>query len=270
MKKKSFWSILLFAGMFIVAGVSFNSCEQKSSGGSGGGGSDRDDSKSDTTEYCWEVVWQYNGDTEKDTSYYWITQKEMDEEVKEAKSDSSCITIFSYKKTEAKNQSECSMKDIDPYEKMCWEITYHYPDGQSYTEYAWTYLKEIQDWEKSAARDSIRLTYEETWPYDEEGCEERNGSGGDTTYVQSYYIKHPWDGGSWSWQEMTYNATEDGYMAYGYWGGTGANINTVADDSGADWFPESDIIGAEDVYVGQYVMFVYHHPYYLSVSPAYY
>ena len=271
MKKKSFWSMLLFAGMLMVAGFGFNSCEQKSSGGSGGGGSDRDGgggTVTDSLEHCWEIVYQYKGESGKDTAYVWATQKEIEDGVKESKSDSSYIAILSYNLSKAKTESECDAMGIDEYQKMCWEVTYYYY-GQSYTEYVWTNLKELQEWEKEAAKDSMTMTYRQSWPDDEMSCEDLNqGGGSDTTYVQSYYIKHPWDGGSWAWYAMEYS---DGtYYAQGYWGGTGANINTVADDSGADWYPESEIIGASDVYVGQYVEFVFNPPYSLSVYPIYY
>lgn len=53
----------------------------------------------------------------------------------------------------------------------------------------------------------------------------------------TYFIKNNWNGGNWTWQEMTLE--EDGitYSYQGVFGGTGVNINTEADDSEALWFP---------------------------------
>lgn len=53
----------------------------------------------------------------------------------------------------------------------------------------------------------------------------------------TYFIKNNWNGGNWTWQQMTLE--EDGitYSYQGVFGGTGVNINTEADDSEALWFP---------------------------------
>lgn len=75
---------------------------------------------------------------------------------------------------------------------------------------------------------------------------------------EKYYIKHPWGDGadsSWSWKQMT--KVGSNYEYEGLWGGVGANINTKASDSGAEWFNESMIDGASTLYVGDGVRFTY-------------
>ena len=71
----------------------------------------------------------------------------------------------------------------------------------------------------------------------------------------TYFIKHDWAGeGNWTWQEMTKvgEMTTEGvrYSVYSYegiYGGTGCNINIAADDAGAQWFAEPELIGAPQV-----------------------
>lgn len=74
-----------------------------------------------------------------------------------------------------------------------------------------------------------------------------------------YYIKHPWGTGrseDWAWVQMEANA--DGtYTCTGAWGGVGANINTVTDDSGADWIEAANIAGAAELVLGDQITFVY-------------
>lgn len=73
-----------------------------------------------------------------------------------------------------------------------------------------------------------------------------------------YYIKHPWGNGleaSWAWKQM--NKIGSTYEYTGLWGGTGANINTKASDSGAEWFAASDISGASSLSIGDGVQFIY-------------
>jgi len=85
---------------------------------------------------------------------------------------------------------------------------------------------------------------------------EKSGGGGEET--PAYYIKHPWGNGSdnsWEWKPMTKEGNN--YTYTGEWGGVGANINTVADDSGADWFAASSISGASRLSIGTSVKFIY-------------
>ncbi|WP_407404696.1 hypothetical protein [Sodaliphilus sp.] len=69
----------------------------------------------------------------------------------------------------------------------------------------------------------------------------------------TYFIKHDWAGeGNWTWQEMTKlgeMTTEEGgkfsvYSYEGIYGGNGCNINTAADDTGAQWFAEPELTGS--------------------------
>jgi len=46
-----------------------------------------------------------------------------------------------------------------------------------------------------------------------------------------YYIKHPWDGGSWTWQTMTFNSANTFKYTGIYKSGNGANVNQDKGDS---------------------------------------
>lgn len=75
---------------------------------------------------------------------------------------------------------------------------------------------------------------------------------------QIYYIKHTWGSSAdedWTWQKMTKSGSN--YVYDGLWGGIGANINTVASDDGALWFPVSEINGAASLSIGDGVKFTY-------------
>ena len=83
------------------------------------------------------------------------------------------------------------------------------------------------------------------------------GGGGEQTSTD-FYIKHPWGSGSddsWSWKPMTKSGNS--YTYTGLWGGVGANINTTADDSGAEWYEASKINGASSLSVGTQVTFTF-------------
>ena len=54
-----------------------------------------------------------------------------------------------------------------------------------------------------------------------------NNSGG----ALKYYIKHPWDGGSWTWQTMTFNSANTFRYTGIYKSGNGANVNQDKGDS---------------------------------------
>lgn len=52
------------------------------------------------------------------------------------------------------------------------------------------------------------------------------------------YIKHA--GNSWTWEAMTATANPGVFTYEGTWGNNGCNINTTADDAGAEWYPADD------------------------------
>lgn len=52
------------------------------------------------------------------------------------------------------------------------------------------------------------------------------------------YIKHA--GNGWAWEAMTATATPGVFTYEGTWGNNGCNINTAADDAGAEWYPMDD------------------------------
>ncbi|MBQ8939624.1 MAG: fibronectin type III domain-containing protein [Paludibacteraceae bacterium] len=85
-----------------------------------------------------------------------------------------------------------------------------------------------------------------------------SGGGGGEQTTTEFYIKHPWGSGSdasWSWEPM--KKSGNSYTYTGLWGGVGANINTSADDSGAEWYPASSISGASSLSVGTQVTFTF-------------
>lgn len=97
------------------------------------------------------------------------------------------------------------------------------------------------------------------WNYNNDDNNGRNSSA-------DYYIKHSWGSGAdedWTWQPMSKSGSN--YVYTGYWGGIGANINTEADDSYAEWYPESEIDGAYSCSVGDRIRFEYN-PYSGSLS----
>lgn len=84
------------------------------------------------------------------------------------------------------------------------------------------------------------------------------GGGGSEQTTTEFYIKHPWGTGEdadWVWKSMTKNGSK--YTYSGLWGGVGANINTSADDSGAEWYPTSSISGASSCSIGDNVTFTF-------------
>ena len=91
---------------------------------------------------------------------------------------------------------------------------------------------------------------------DDSSDNNNDGEDDDSNSSSDYFIKHPWGGGSWSWQRMSRYGSN--YTYTGKWGGVGANINTKADDSNSDWIPESDISGASGISNGTSVTFTYH------------
>ncbi|MCQ2328073.1 MAG: hypothetical protein MJZ59_01810, partial [Paludibacteraceae bacterium] len=57
-----------------------------------------------------------------------------------------------------------------------------------------------------------------------------------------YYAKNNWNGGEWSWKEMTQFKETVYTLDSVVFGGTGININTKEDDTDALWFAAEDII----------------------------
>ena len=56
-----------------------------------------------------------------------------------------------------------------------------------------------------------------------------------------YYLKNNWDGGEWTWKEMT-DLGDGTYMLYKVVvGGDGVNLNSAASDEGAQWITWADI-----------------------------
>jgi hypothetical protein len=266
MKNKNFWSILLFVGMFLVAGVGFMSCEKNngpsggssSDGGSGGGST----VVNDTLEHCWEATAKYNygGEIETYTHHIWATQKEM-QRIDSMHKTEEDVVEYTYKLSTAKSKSECDALDIDPNEAQCWQITYTYKgEGSPFEmEYVWTTLTEIQKWEKEAAQSGVTMTYTQRFTKDEYSCNELNGNDPEPS-VPAVYIKHPWGTGqdaSWSWEQMNYDNSGEYYYYYGAWGGVGANINDAPTDADAVWYPEDEIYGANNCSMGDYVEFRY-------------
>ena len=81
------------------------------------------------------------------------------------------------------------------------------------------------------------------------------GPGPEPTDV-TYYIKNGWNGGDWTWEEMTANADKTEWTYTNVFGGTGVNINTESSDAGATWFAVAAILG-DEIAAGDSVTFTY-------------
>ncbi len=58
-----------------------------------------------------------------------------------------------------------------------------------------------------------------------------------TIQDNTYYIKNNWNGGEWTWQQMTLVGTTNLYEYKGVFGSSGVNINTTNSDENASWLP---------------------------------
>ena len=61
---------------------------------------------------------------------------------------------------------------------------------------------------------------------------------------QVYYIKHPWNGGGWTWQKLDIDNGDGTYATEGYYGEAGCNWNTVTDDNSAKWIGSPSLVGS--------------------------
>ena len=74
--------------------------------------------------------------------------------------------------------------------------------------------------------------------------------------TETAWINHPWNGGAWSYQEMTKVA--EGVFEYeGYFGSHGVNIATNAIGGSTNWYPMETINFVDDVATGDYVKFTF-------------
>lgn len=69
-------------------------------------------------------------------------------------------------------------------------------------------------------------------------------------------IKHPWNGGDWTYQEMT-KVAEGKFEYIARYGNTGVNIATDVNGSGENWYPEADLIFEGEVAQGDSVKFTF-------------
>jgi len=63
------------------------------------------------------------------------------------------------------------------------------------------------------------------------------------TVTNKYFAKNSWDGTDWTWKQMKKKGDNIFVLDSVIYGGTGFNINTTADDSGAKWIAETDFRG---------------------------
>lgn len=72
-------------------------------------------------------------------------------------------------------------------------------------------------------------------------------SGEPQPVATKYYAKNNWNGGEWSWLEMSATNKENIYMLDSVvFGGTGININTKEEDTDAFWFDVDHIVVLDD------------------------
>ena len=97
----------------------------------------------------------------------------------------------------------------------------------------------------------------------------------------TYFIKHPWGGGEWTWKQMQLsddpfytdidmegNIMGYAYLVEGIYGGDGCNINTTASDEGSKWIAEP--FSRFELEVGENCVFIYYpHKNDLSILPEF-
>ena len=97
----------------------------------------------------------------------------------------------------------------------------------------------------------------------------------------TYFIKHPWGGGEWTWKQMQLsddpdlaaydmdgNVIDHSYIVEGIYGGDGCNINTTASDEGSKWIAEP--FSRFELEVGENCVFIYYpHKNDLSILPEF-
>lgn len=69
-------------------------------------------------------------------------------------------------------------------------------------------------------------------------------------------IKHPWNGGDWTYQEMT-KVAEGKFEYLGRFGGNGVNIAMDVNGSGENWYPTETLTLEGDVATGDSVKFTF-------------
>ncbi|MBR1787094.1 MAG: starch-binding protein, partial [Paludibacteraceae bacterium] len=135
--------------------------------------------------------------------------------------------------------------------------------------YEFKIVKDGSAWIPDGMGNNSQLVIEEAGTYDITFTYKEGDEAGAATAVKvgegpvepeaEYFIKHPWGtglGADWTWKPLTKN-DKGLFVIEDLWGGEGANINTVASDEGADWYPAADIAGAADIQVGAKVRFIY-------------
>lgn len=66
----------------------------------------------------------------------------------------------------------------------------------------------------------------------------------DKREITRYYMKHPWNGGSWEWKELTQEGSV--YTITDFYGNNGCNYNTTASDTDAAWVAEPTLVDAPE------------------------
>ena len=62
---------------------------------------------------------------------------------------------------------------------------------------------------------------------------------------EAFFLKNNWDGGEWRWEAMSKDEADGLWKLEHVFGGTGVNLNSKAEEEGAEWFPLEKIAGDE-------------------------